>query len=240
MAIRKKRGVSSTFTGGTGVWSGASSTGYTTQRPVLRVPGGVGGFNQPSPSLAPSWNAAPNSVPPISGPPAPAPPPTADEKQAAATSFLNPGATAAKQFNASSRDNIYSDLTKSAGYAQADYGYTGSDTNGDGIPDSGFTLDPNNPFSRAALLQKTYEQNQRGTTNSMAAQGQLYSGALQDAQNENTFQNQAGVDSNQKSFNRMLDELLRGRRDAGLSTERANADVDWQALVAAVAARGGG
>ena len=45
--------------------------------------------------------------------------------------------------------------------------------------------DASNPYSRAALLQKSYETNQRGSTNSYAASGQLYSGALQNARNAN-------------------------------------------------------
>lgn len=232
---KRKRKMTSTMTGGTGVWSGASSTGFT-KPPTLTVSGGIGGFSQPNPTLAPSWTAAPNSVPPIGGATAPSAP-TPEQKQAAATSFLTPHATALKGFNTSARDNIFADLTKSAGYAQADYGYTGQDTNGDGIPDSGFNVDPNNPFSRAALLQKRYTEAKQGTTNSMAAQGQLYSGALQTAQDENSFQNQAGIDENQKAFNRYLDSLISGRRDASLATERENAGIDWDALVAAVNAR---
>lgn len=38
------------------------------------------------------------------------------------------------------------------------------------------------PFSQAMQLQDAYHANQRGTTNSYAAQGQLYSGAYQNAQ----------------------------------------------------------
>jgi hypothetical protein len=49
-------------------------------------------------------------------------------------------------------------------------------------------IDPSNPYSRAALLQHTYQQTQRGTMNSYAASGQLYSGALGRAQGENTRQ----------------------------------------------------
>lgn len=59
---------------------------------------------------------------------------------------------------------------------------------------SNFRIDPNvdvsNPNSRAALLKRTYQQATRGNTNSYAARGQLYSGALQNAQNETGFQNQ--------------------------------------------------
>ena len=38
-----------------------------------------------------------------------------------------------------------------------------------------------NPYSQAQLLQDNYKRSQLGTTNSMAAQGQLYSGAIQNA-----------------------------------------------------------
>jgi hypothetical protein len=45
--------------------------------------------------------------------------------------------------------------------------------------------DTSNPYSKAALLQESYNRSKLGTTNSMASQGQLYSGALQNAQGEN-------------------------------------------------------
>jgi hypothetical protein len=223
--------MTASMTGGTGTWK--PTTSYT--QPTTGVFGSGGGWTQPNPLLAPLWNAPANTA--TTPPPAAPAPPTGDQKQAAATSFLSPNATALKDFNTSARDNIFADLTKSAGYAQADYGYTGQDTNGDGIPDTGFNVDPNNPFSRAALLQKRYMEAKQGTTNSMAAQGQLYSGALQTAQDENAFQNNAAVDENQKAFNRYLDSLVAGRRDAGLATDRENSQVDWEALVAAVNAR---
>lgn len=206
--------------------------------------GALASWAKPKPAApAPNYGPGGNTIgawgtswkPPAT--PAPTPAPTGDQKQAAATSYLSPNAVALKGFNTSARDNIFADLTKSAGNAQADYGYTGQDTNGDGIPDAGFNVDPSNPFSRAALLQKRYTEAQRGTTNSMAAQGQLYSGALQTAQDENAFQNNAAVDENQKAFNRYLDSLVSGRRDAGLATERENSQVDWEALVAAMGAR---
>lgn len=50
------------------------------------------------------------------------------------------------------------------------------------------TVNTSNPYSRAALLQLAHEQQTLGTTNSMAAAGQLYSGARANAQ--------AGVDTN--------------------------------------------
>jgi hypothetical protein len=55
-------------------------------------------------------------------------------------------------------------------------------------------FDPSNPYSRATLLQRTYQQSQRGTLNSMANRGQLYSGALQRGLDEGTFQYGAAED----------------------------------------------
>lgn len=50
--------------------------------------------------------------------------------------------------------------------------------------------DPNgaqyNPYSRASALQNAYQRDQRMTVNSYAAQGQLYSGAMQNAQDHDT------------------------------------------------------
>jgi hypothetical protein len=53
-------------------------------------------------------------------------------------------------------------------------------------PDGTVFDDVSNPYSRAAEQQKAYDRAQRATTNGMAARGQLYAGALQNAKNENT------------------------------------------------------
>ena len=151
--------------------------------------------------------------------------------------YLDPNSALRKQQLGTRRDNAYADITQDAGRHMTEYGYTGQDTNNDGIPDSGFQVDPNNPFSRAALLQRSYDQAQRGTTNSMAAQGQLYSGALQNALNEDRFQFDRGTDQNMKAFDRGLTEFMRGRRDAGQNFEEGVSNIDWEALVQALAAR---
>jgi hypothetical protein len=52
-------------------------------------------------------------------------------------------------------------------------------------PDGSVFDDVSNPYSRAAEQQKAYDRAKRGTTNSMAARGQLYAGSTQNAQNEN-------------------------------------------------------
>jgi hypothetical protein len=48
-------------------------------------------------------------------------------------------------------------------------------------------VDPSNPYSRAALLDRNFRQSTLGNTNSYASQGQLYAGSLQNAQNATTF-----------------------------------------------------
>lgn len=66
--------------------------------------------------------------------------------------------------------------------------------------------DPNNPnynpFSQAAVLQHYYDNQKRGTTNSYAAQGQLYSGALVNKRN-----------SDQYGYNKSSDSIQRGAQD---------------------------
>ena len=57
----------------------------------------------------------------------------------------------------------------------AGYGYT----EGAG---GALAFDPNNPFSKAALLKRTYDQRRRSTGGQMAAAGQLYAGAYQSGQ----------------------------------------------------------
>ena len=53
-------------------------------------------------------------------------------------------------------------------------------------PTTGLTgigvFDPNNPFSKAALLKKTYNTNRARAAQTMGSSGQLYSGAFQNQQ----------------------------------------------------------
>jgi len=96
-----------------------------------------------------------------------------------------------------------------------------------GLGDYGFTegaggqlaFDPNNPFSKAALLKKSYDQNRRSTGQSMGAGGQLYSGAFQNAQdlvNRNQLQ---GEDALQKSLVGFLARNTQARTQAGTDYE---------------------
>lgn len=138
--------------------------------------------------------------------------------------------------------------------AQRDYStYIGdSDTNlRRTASDYGFSYDPStgarggvdtsNPYSRAALLQKSYNQGKersqrtfdvgtRGNLNSMAARGQLYSGALRRRQAEQQRQfgertrslvdayNQ-GDDQLRRTFDAFVEQWLRGRRNAATTLQ---------------------
>ena len=75
---------------------------------------------------------------------------------------------------------------------QERYGYQGGQLRqGLGLTESG-GIDVSTPYGQASLLQRTYQQGQRGTTNNMASRGQLYSGAHGSSLAEGTFQYQRG------------------------------------------------
>jgi hypothetical protein len=57
-----------------------------------------------------------------------------------------------------------------------------------------------NPYSRAALLQESYQRSQLGTTNNYAARGQLYSGAYDRMQGENQHQYSIAEDANRRQY----------------------------------------
>jgi hypothetical protein len=93
----------------------------------------------------------------------------------------------------SARDQSLLQIAAQRSQLGSDYGYQQDQT-------GAVTVDPSNPFSRAALLERTYRQSQAGSTNSLAARGQLYSGALQNALGEGQYQHDVGSDALQRSF----------------------------------------
>jgi hypothetical protein len=68
-------------------------------------------------------------------------------------------------------------------------------------------IDPNNPYSRAALLQRSYQDAQRGNTNSYAAAGQLYSGALGRAQSRSYQDYDIGLDRLKTQYGRGKNQI---------------------------------
>jgi hypothetical protein len=80
-------------------------------------------------------------------------------------------------------------------------------------------VEASNPFSKAGLLVRNYHQAQNRTTNSLASQGQLYSGAMTNQQGDNTFGFQQGQDSLYKALQDYLGGQARARRDAGVTRD---------------------
>lgn len=89
------------------------------------------------------------------------------------------------------------------------YGYT-QDAGG------GIAFDATNPYSQAALLKRHYDQARTGNTTSYAARGQLYSGALQNAQAETNFGESQGSDALQKQLMAFLASNLQSKTQAGV------------------------
>lgn len=86
-------------------------------------------------------------------------------------------------------------------------------------------VDPNNPFSKAALLKQSLERAQRGNTNSYAARGQLYSGALQRSQDKSLGDFQQGENTLLNALRANLGQLGQAYAgvDADLAAQKANA-----------------
>lgn len=92
---------------------------------------------------------------------------------------------------------LYNQSLQQAQYAQGQLGSNyglGVDAGG-GVYD-----DPSNPFSQAAGLQAAYDRSKQSNTTSYASQGQLYSGALQNAQDDAALTNARGRDSLIRNF----------------------------------------
>jgi hypothetical protein len=119
------------------------------------------------------------------------------------------------------RDDLLSQYAGQRPKVLADYGYTASGYDAQGNP-LGLSFDPNNPFSRAALAKRTADQVKSGTQNSMAARGQLYSGALDQAQAGNEFAYQQGSDALQKALVEALTGIASGERGAKTDYESAS------------------
>ena len=79
-----------------------------------------------------------------------------------------------------------------------------------------------NPYSRAAMLQRSYNQNQRATTNTMASRGQLYAGATQNAANTNTFNYGSAYDALSKDFGARQGQIGTQRQAASDALAAAN------------------
>ena len=102
--------------------------------------------------------------------------------------------------------------------------------------DYGFD-DASNPFNRAAMLQRSYTESRTRATNSYASQGQLYSGALQNAQDQNRFGYDKGHDSLRRDYNSQLAALKSRRAQIQAEAEQRRVDAEYERVNAAVANR---
>jgi hypothetical protein len=103
-----------------------------------------------------------------------------------------------------------------------DYGYN---------PDG--TVNTANPYSRAALYQLAYTNSKRATTNGMAAQGQLYSGAYghQQGLNDEAYaRNEAG---NRLAYQRAIHGVQSGKLATYANAGTGVGDADFSSLLKA-------
>ena len=87
----------------------------------------------------------------------------------------------------------------------------------------------NNPYSRAAMLQRSYDQSQRASTNQLASAGQLYSGAMSNARAANVGQFSQQRDSLEKDFDARTAQAAAGRAQAQADYDRARAVAEQKA-----------
>lgn len=89
--------------------------------------------------------------------------------------------------------------------------------------------DSSNPYSRANLLMENFKRGQAGTNVGYAAQGGLYSGAYQTAQQEQQHQYDIGYDRLRRDYQDQIGNIQRGQLQqygeygSGLSLEQYNA-----------------
>jgi hypothetical protein len=105
------------------------------------------------------------------------------------------------------RDEQFAAITAERARTLSDFGFQEG-------PNGMLTFDPNNPFSKSAVMKKTFDTNRRSTGQSMASGGQLYSGAFQNAQdliNRNQLQSEDALTKNLQAFLARNTASARGR-----------------------------
>jgi len=74
-----------------------------------------------------------------------------------------------------------------------------------------------NPYSRATMLQQSYNRSQRASLNQIAGAGQLYSGAMSNARAANMGQYGQQTDALQKDFDARRDRIEAGRAQSSVN-----------------------
>lgn len=156
----------------------------------------------------------PNVQPLSPIPKAPAPPP-APSSAPFNSNALPPDASYDQQIAGlgRTRDTTLAGLATQRQGGLLQYGYT-QDQFG------GLAFDPTNPYSQAAILKRNYEESRRGSGTSLAARGQLYSGAYQTAQDYGNQQELQASDQLQKRLLAFLSTNVAGAAQAGSAYEQ--------------------
>jgi len=128
------------------------------------------------------------------------------------------------------RTNALTDLTGTRRRTLADYGFTETTDPVTGQPTGVTNFDPNNPFSRAALLKKNYNNQRARTAGSMAAAGQMYAGAFNQARNIVNRGQLAAEDQLQKSLQDFLARNTSGAAAAQTTYETSAAAAEGNRL----------
>lgn len=164
-----------------------------------------------------------------------APVPLAGGKAAAAANpgYFNPNA-------APPIDPIYNQQVGAATKTRDDaIAYLGDQRN-QGLASFGYNqqlqFDPNNPFSQAAMLKRSYDQARTGSFNRVAAQGGLYSGSMQNAQADVNFRQQSAEDALKKRLIAFLTKNTFGVNQARNTFAQNLAGYEAERLNRAIAA----
>lgn len=101
----------------------------------------------------------------------------------------------------------------------------------------GFDDPTANPYSQAALLQRSFNQNQNQATNSYAARGQLYSGALSNALDQGRFNMESDYNRTRGAYEGELRDIAGRRLGAAQGHDETIAQAEAQRLQDALSER---
>src|ERR1044072_4070193 len=172
-----------------------------------------GGRSRPAGTGKPRAKAGPNAAGP--NPSAPFPPTAAPTPWS--SKYEQTVAGANKRYLDATNDFDLAEQT-----AKQDYGL-----------DPGFNDYKSNPYSRAALLEQSYQTANRGTMNSAGLQ--LYSGSTSNRLNANRATNAINRDSLAKSYRDALQEISTGRTKAAEDKAREEQEAYWDRIAEAEA-----
>lgn len=167
------------------------------------------------PRFGPSWarTQTPGYIPPASGAAAPGGAAAAPTGETALP--VDPSYLAAYNAATSRRDTSLAGLAQQRSSGLSDYGFNEGSYDPSAAGFGALTVDPNNPFSKAALLKQTYDRSRRATGQTMAAGGGLYAGSYQNAQDAVNRGQLGAEDTLQKSLERFLAQNTRSYAQAG-------------------------